>query len=967
MMIHNTRPEIQEQDEGVFTILKRVAVQRDAETRTIHLIDVHKALQFFELTPKHLTVLKRQKITRLRLDEPTDDAIEALFRIPPQTQPLSLESDVKALITALMQAGDLADLKFKHAQVVWRSKRQAIYTKLALAVASVPGQAGELSSRLAADLSGQLTQPDRKGAARILVHGREAWGSHDVMLAVAKALVTEGYVLREINAAAFRTEGEGGAWVGYDPIWSGAKHGKITHEVHTCRRVVWVIRNMDLCHPSVQAVLREPMMDGFTFDKFGLDATELTEPRGPLGISRERARKPTRVDFSQTVFLFSVSHGSEWLEHPDVNTVLGPSAEERSTNLMAQLRGAERSSRGASTAVMDTDVLNLLAHHHHVVAPQTWSSLLNQAIVALPQTLDLVKERLGIEIYWTSEGDALALATIALCVHGGDMGLSHTSPEALFETIFGTLLRSRMDEDVEQDSANVSRLDVVRMVGLSIGCRKQWKTIVKELGDDPLRNLRRWRQRMHVTFDAVGVIWQLTQVRRHSVHNLSDFTGDSGLVTRLPTERLADVAGHETVKKFLADMVCWLKAPTAVTERGGKLPRGVLLHGEPGTGKTLLAKALAGEAGLPFISVAGTQLLDTQKLQRVYALAGANAPCVVHIDEAEVLGGQRGRHSHAHDAAATLWLAQLDGLGQDGVFTVLTTNRPETLDPALTRPGRIDRHFEIGTLDAAGRVSCLKGLWPLLAQTQHARVRNMTYGMSGAELAMLQREVVLRSLTQGMSKDQEVPTQWVIEEINRIRHGEANPRHINADYQQRVALHEAGHALAHQLLMPDWPLAQVSITPRNGKAGFVALGENKAPSEETPAKVRAFITVLLAGRAAEILVHGAEGASSGARSDLKRATEAAFQAVAFAGLDVQFGSASLPGFEFNGRLPAGLHERATQRTQAWVEECAQAALDLLQFRRDALEALQQALIERETLYADEVAAIANKVADKKAS
>ncbi len=255
MLNNNTRPEIQEHDEGVFTILKRVAVERDAATQTIHLIDVRKALQFFELTPQHLSVLKRQKITRLRLDEPSDAAIDAIFRIPPQTQPLSLESDVKVLITALMQAGDLADLKFKQAQVVRRARRQALYSKLALAVASVPGQAGELSSRLAADLSAQLTQPDHKGAARILVHGKEAWGSNAVMLAVAKALVTEGYVLREIDAASLRTEGEGGAWVGYDPIWSGATYGKITHDVHTCRRVVWVIRNLDLCHPTVQAAL----------------------------------------------------------------------------------------------------------------------------------------------------------------------------------------------------------------------------------------------------------------------------------------------------------------------------------------------------------------------------------------------------------------------------------------------------------------------------------------------------------------------------------------------------------------------------------------------------------------------------------------------------------------------------------------------------------------------------------------
>lgn len=948
-----------------FSVLKQVTLQRDPQATSPKAGDIVQALGYFVYMPDHLAALKTTELGRCMAQQlrknsgGTELQLIDLLQTPvPAGLRLTLSAVVRPLLARLLAVEPA--LQLRHIDVHTRWRAQHLFEQLRQAGRKVPGQEKTADS-VAADLALQLVSQERRGSVRCLLHGNAAWGSTELAVALSDALVAhEGYTAMDIDCSNYRSEGEAASWAGGKAYWVGSSPGEVTSFIHQHRKAVIVFHRIDETLPKVMAALRKALESGTMVDGHGID-----EP-GRDDDGRRRKTHPTSVDAREAVFIFTAEHASEWLTHAQVDTVLGASETQRQGNLLSELRAASHEHRGETVPLFDATVLRAVAAHHHLLHPQPWTVLHGEAMAQWPHVKRLAHQNLGVTLVVNAPEAVSDLTALLLLSHGDGAALSHTRAEALYRSWLQALQTQRMGELQMQFAAEAGFLEV----GLTPEAHAQWATLRTQLGDDPVKFLRRQRAFVGLSFAASDGAWTLCDLKLQPVRTLADYTGASGLISRVPDERLDDVCGHAEVKRHLRSVLAQLKAPEQLATYGIQPPRGVVLQGPPGTGKTLLARALAGEARLPFISITGTELLDPATLRRVYDIAHRNEPCVIHIDEADALG-RRGGQSPVHDAAINFLLAKIDGFSQHvGVFHVLTTNRADELDSALTRPGRIEQRFEIGPLDREGRGVQLERLWHLLQvpDNQRAaaqqRILEQTYGMTGAELAQFHAEVVrhalggrLDTLKEAGQAPLQVTVDVALSVLARLRFGDTSqrPPDDEGDRRLRAAVHEAGHALAHHLLLPQLPLAQVSIVPRGNVEGFVASGgENNRHLEETPSVIRAFLVMLLAGRAAEMLRFGSEGPNSGCTSDLAKATAAAYRAVAISGLDEAFGCLSLAGL---GKLAVSerLLEQAEARTRHWVER---ASLDAMKFLRDnsaAHEALVAALLQRETLYGHEVA------------
>ncbi len=436
-----------------------------------------------------------------------------------------------------------------------------------------------------------------------------------------------------------------------------------------------------------------------------------------------------------------------------------------------------------------------------------------------------------------------------------------------------------------------------------------------------------------------------------------------------------DVAGIDEAKEELLEVVEFLKTPHKFTNLGGKIPKGVLLVGAPGTGKTLLAKAVAGEAGVPFFNISGSEFVEmfvgvgAARVRDLFSQADQKAPCIIFIDELDALGKTRGinpigGHDEREQTLNQL-LVEMDGFDSNkGVIIMSATNRPEILDPALLRPGRFDRQVVVDRPDLNGREAILlvhvKGV-KLDKDVDLKAIAAMTPGFVGADLANIVNEAALLAAR----RDKKTVSMSQFEEaIERVMAGlEKKKRLINKQEKEIVAYHECGHALVASSLPTTDQVKKISIIPR----GIAALGYTlQLPTEDrymmTKAELIDRISVLLGGRVAEELIFGE--VSTGAQNDLEKATDIARRMVKFYGMSEKLG---LVTFEHDGRPTflggdMGLKKEYSEETareidlevKNIIDETLAKTKEILRKKKDILIKLAKRLMEKEVIEAEEL-------------
>ena len=436
----------------------------------------------------------------------------------------------------------------------------------------------------------------------------------------------------------------------------------------------------------------------------------------------------------------------------------------------------------------------------------------------------------------------------------------------------------------------------------------------------------------------------------------------------------ADVAGVDEAKEEAQEIVAFLKEPSAFQKLGGRIPKGVLLVGPPGTGKTLLARAIAGEAGVPFFSISGSDFeemfvgVGASRMRDMFAEAKKRAPCIVFIDEIDSIGMKRSGAgampgSHAYEQTLNTMLVEMDGFdANEGVIVIAATNRPDTLDAALLRPGRFDRQVtvDLPTLKGREEILLLHGKKIKFAKDADVkRVARGTPGFSGADLANLLNEAALMAVRK---KLEGVDMQTLDEARDKVLWGrERKSAGFSAKERETTAWHEAGHALL-QVLSPNAdPLHKVTIIPRGR-----ALGATMAlPKEDVLNHTRSWfldqMAICCGGRIAEKLFTG--DISTGAAQDIRQATEIARGMVCRFGMSPKFGfqSFSEPNAWSAAETPPAYSEATSQAIDAEVSQLIESAYaraeKLIADNRETLEKLAKTLFEKETMDGRDVEAL----------
>lgn len=790
--------------------------------------------------------------------------------------------------------------------------------------------------------------PNKHGLPEtFLLAGPAATGKSTFVQALREEWELRGGEHITMDLSSMRSHNEGFGLIGLRAGYDSAGAGRLTTFVHENPDALVVLENVTQAHPNVQALLIPLLTTGKLTDEYG------------FGAGAERGRPKSReVSFSQATVVMTCTVGGELFEQPanlkrytsdpDGLIALLKDAMGNLTSDGARSRtpSAERSMQ-SSPLIPYLRQVNMLPFR-----PLDLAALERIALTGLSDLEQALADK-QVKINWVSDrGDARQKLARLLALSSAPQ----FSPMMVRQLASDMILRPWLHQNPNLADIRNATIRFDEDVFATSDLSQEPAVLQREF----------FRRNQRLAFSlTVEKPEQLlvSDIRIDRVATQRDYGVDSGLVVEVPQLWFKDIFGHDIIKDRLAEVVRLLKDTNPQNELS--LPRGMLLYGQPGTGKTMLAKALASEAGLPFIAVSGPQLLQIDTIREIFRRARQYAPCLVFLDEIDALG-VRGRGGV--DPCINQLLVEIDGfraIDEGHVFVIAATNFRNKVDPALTRSGRLDLCLEVPLLDRNARRHFLQKLQVETRlkpgeQFPMNDLLELSAGMTGADLDKLVREVQLTAIRRGLH---EVTCADLLEELNVIKHG---ARLENPSLRAQLAVtahHEAGHAVVSHALNPDVRIEQVSIVPRRNALGFTAYSEESLSQRSFDRQeVIDLICVALGGRVAQrkymVQLDGDQaverGSDAGAESDLKQATRLAWQAITSWGLDTDFGWISTQPWGENESTPALLEEHATQRVKEWINEARVRTEQLVEANWSVVRLLAEGLLTEEMLLGEQL-------------
>ena len=735
--------------------------------------------------------------------------------------------------------------------------------------------------------------------------------------------ILTGYSTKVFNMSTYQGENQNFALTGLSAGYKNEREGDLTKFVKEHPKSICVFDEIEKAHPNVQNVFLDIMARGKTDDDF----TKKT------------------VDFSECIFIFTSNLGSELYSNKNFLNTMALEVNS-AQNIILETISREKStaySRGEAEPIFKPEFLSRLAQGEIVLFNKlTFNALLRIARENFQTDMKNFEKAFDLKIEMPKEEELLLKANLLTYLPFVDARrIKSKFSQKIFDNITD-LLRS-YQKDIKKIKFIIDSEAI-----------KSLKNIIK---DDPKQNdeliMNCFRKNQTLKFlSKIEVTGKTLIIKYHNAYITKlpksvDYSDEAGsIIADIPSIKFDDIAGHEKAKKRLNEIAALLKNKEKIANFNIDAPKGILLYGPPGTGKTMLAKAFANEAELPFISTTGSELLDMELMKKVFKRAREYAPSIIFIDEIDAIGKRDGSRL---DILINQFLTEINGFGDSSdIFTIAATNLKEKLDPAILRSGRIDIHIHIGMLDKEARGYFIDKMLknPTVGSINKSKLIKFSVGMSGADLQKAYREASLEALRNGLEG---ISEELILEHINNVKYGDKLTGKTYAQIQAETAYHEAGHAIISHILMPHVKIEQITVEPRGKAFGFVAFDREEDVKNLSFDDIKNQICVSFAGRTAEIYFQKNEGIDTGATNDLKVATNLAYSAVKNYGMS-NIGYINLESIDsFGGKLNDKIDNEVLEILKGQKIRCEQ----LIKENEDKINKLAKLLMEKEVIDEDE--------------
>ena len=731
---------------------------------------------------------------------------------------------------------------------------------------------------------------------------------------------------KQFDMTQYTSSNEGFGLFGLTKGYSDAGEGRLTSFVKKHPKSVLVFDEIEKAHSGVHSNFLSVLANGKAVD----------------GYTEEE------IDFSQTIVIFTSNVGSELYNNQRFLTQMTDDPNAAQSTIIEALSREVKLQEGREVKAIAPELLSRLAQGEIVLfnkLPMSAYTMMAKATFAEIQ--ESFEQAFGLPIRHDDFTQTVVLQILSF------------APMIDARRIKAKLHLNILDKITDHLRQSETLFESVR-IGLSQEAKEYLDEKIFALNEDEqnrlLHDLFRKNETVQHDFEIVENGTELTlvfkNVRQKKLPKSVDFNGDGALVFEVPAIGFDDIAGHHVAKARLTEVVEILKNPNKLATFGTSIPKGMLLYGPPGTGKTMLAKAFAKEAELPFISTTGTEILSIELMKKLFKRAREYAPSIIFIDEIDAIG--RRENGGGRELIINQLLSEINGFDDEpdaSVFIIAATNFKENIDDAVIRSGRIDLHVKIDQLDRDARAFFIDRMLKKPTQGSFDKEKLVMYtaGMTGADLEKVSRESSLYVIRSGLEA---ISEEILVEQINTIKYGERITHKSIEETLKETAYHEAGHAVVSRLLMPEIRIEQITVVPRNNALGFVSYDSESSFGGMSRDQIKNRMCVAMAGRVAQMQQFGDEGMDEGAFGDLQQATKLAYYAVAILGMDEELGYLNLEGLKgigqgmFTGKIES--------RVQAWLEEARQRTLELVTEHQEIIGSLAQKLLEKEIVYEEEL-------------
>jgi len=792
-------------------------------------------------------------------------------------------------------------------------------------------------------------------------------GSGKTFLASKLPDVFSNYTYKFFNMTQYSFPDTEGNLIGTHRMWGNAKVGELTSYVRENPKSVIVFDEFDKANTSIQNALLTILNDGYLDDACGWCADGTPFHKDNVNEANCAENKMIyRVDFTDTILVFTTNLGSKlyndhrFMENFEENLTYSQQLLYDVLSQETKTQRASSSSGGSSQTV--------------AILPHFLSRLMQGKLILFNKLKlnDFIKivdsnytdfknkliEKYNVNIELT-KNDKKYLTYLLILQLAPNVDARNVNAKAI-KLLYTEILEKL--EELEKNFIDIDKISIKISAKVKKYFDKNFSAMIKEetiISDFYRKNLvLKIDSKAKISNDKL--IYTIHEVEHHKINSIKDFQGEDALVFEVPDTTFDDIAGNTLIKNRLNEIVYYLKNTQMLEKFNIDTPRGLLLYGKPGTGKTMLARAFANEADLPIIQTTGSKLLNPDHLKNIYAKAKEYAPSIIFIDEIDAIG-QRDGNTYK-DTIINQFLTELNGFADDKdkiVFTIAATNFKAKIDPAILRSGRIDLHIEVDTLDKEARKFFIQKLLkkPTYGKISIEKILFYTAGMTGADFEKVLRESSLEALR----RDKKYITQEIIiEQINIVKYGNRIPEKSIDSILEETAYHEAGHAVISKVLMPHRPIEQITITPRDRSLGFVSYNNEDIDSNPSKKDLENRISISFAGRISQIKQFGDDGFDTGALSDLKQATRHAYIMVAHYGMDDNIGYINIdgiPNLQYEKEnitdsdfLQADI-ELSVKKILKEIEKKTRIAVDE---NWDKIDMIAKLLIEKEVLDTDDI-------------